>query len=197
MLINTQFILASSSKSRYKMLKQLNLNFLSLNPICDESLIKKNLKNNKASHVAKILAKAKAQSISEIHPKKMVLGCDTVLVFQNKLINKAQNLNEAYIKIKKLSGKKHKIISAISICKNKKQIWSCHQTSFVTLRKLNKNNIDNYLKKTGKQILNSVGCYQVELLGPTIIENIKGDFFNVMGFPLFPFLKFINSQELH
>ena len=49
---------------------------------------------------------------------------------------------------------------------------------------------------TGKQILNSVGCYQVELLGPTIIENIKGDFFNVMGFPLFPFLKFIQSQRV-
>ncbi len=177
------------------MLKQLNLNFLRISPACDEELIKKNLKKNKAFHVAKTLAKAKAQSVSQKHPKKTIVGCDTVLVFQNKIINKASNLNEAYIKIKKLSGKKHKIISAVSICKNNKQVWSCHQTSFVTLRSLNKKNIDNYLKKTGKQILNSVGCYQVEMLGPTIITNIQGDFFNVMGFPLFPFLKFINSYK--
>ena len=195
MLINTQFILASSSKSRYKILKKLNLNFSTKRPACDEEKIKKNLKKTKSFQIAKHLAKAKAQSISQKHPKEIVVGCDTVLVFQNKIINKAKNLNEAFMKIKKLSGKKHKIISAVSVCKNNKQIWSYHQTSIVSLRQLNKNNIEDYLKKTGKQILNSVGCYQVELLGPAIIENIKGDFFNVMGFPLFPFLKFIKSQR--
>ena len=195
MLINTQFILASSSKSRYKILKKLNLNFSTKRPACDEEKIKKSLKKTKSFQIAKHLARAKAQSISQKYPKEIVVGCDTVLVFQNKIINKAKNLNEAFMKIKKLSGKKHKIISAVSVCKNNKQIWSYHQTSIVSLRQLNKNNIEDYLKKTGKQILNSVGCYQVELLGPTIIENIKGDFFNVMGFPLFPFLKFIQSQR--
>ena len=195
MFINTKFILASSSKSRYKILKNLNLNFSTIKPVCDEEKIKKNLKKIKSFQTAKYLARAKAQSISQKHPKEIIVGCDTVLVFQNKIINKAKNLNEAFMKIKKLSGKKHKIISAVSVCKNNKQIWSYHQTSIVSLRQLNKNNIEDYLKKTGKQILSSVGCYQVELLGPTIIENIKGDLFNVMGFPLFPFLKFMQSKR--
>ena len=196
MLINTKFILASSSKSRYKILKKLNLNFSSTKPLCDEEKIKKKLKKNKNLQIVKHLARAKAKSISQKHPKEIVVGCDTVLVFQNEIINKAKSLNQAFMKIKKLSGKKHKIISAVSVCKNNKQIWSYHQTSIVTLRQLNKNNIEDYLKKNGKEILNSVGCYQVELLGPTIIENIKGDFFNVMGFPLFPFLKFMQSQRI-
>ena len=195
MLINTQFILASSSKSRFKTLKNLNLNFSTMKPLCNEEEIKKSLKKTKSFQIAKHLAKAKAQSISQKYSKEMVVGCDTVLVFQNEIINKAKNLNEAFMKIKKLSGKKHKIISAVSVCKNNKQIWSYHQTSIVSLRQLNKNNIEDYLKKTGKQILSSVGCYQVELLGPTIIENIKGDLFNVMGFPLFPFLKFMQSKR--
>ncbi len=196
MLINTQFILASSSKSRYKILKKLNLNFSTIRPVCDEEKLKRKLNKNKGFQIAKHLAKAKAQSISQKYPREIVVGCDTVLVFQNKTINKAKNLNEAFIKIKKLSGKKHKIVSAVSVCKNNKQIWSYHQTSIVCLRQLNKDNIDDYLKKNGKQILNSVGCYQVESLGPTIIENIKGDFFNVMGFPLFPFLKFMQGQRV-
>ena len=196
MLINTQFILASSSKSRFKTLKNLNLNFSTIKPLCNEEEIKKSLKKTKSFQIAKHLAKAKAQSISQKYSKEMVVGCDTVLVFQNEIINKAKNLNEAFMKIKKLSGQKHKIISAASVCRNNKQIWSFHQTSIVSLRKLNKNNIEDYLKESGKKILNSVGCYQVELLGPTIIENIKGDFFNVMGFPLFPFLKFMQSQEV-
>ena len=51
--------------------------------------------------------------------------------------------------------------------------------------------IDDYLIKSGKQILDCVGCYQIEKAGPNIIENIKGDFFNVMGFPLFSFLLFL------
>ena len=158
---------------------------------------KKKSKKKQSLSSSKNISKAKAQSVSQTQPNKTVVGCDTILVFQNKIINKAKNIKEATLKIKKLSGKKHKIISAISICKNNKQLWSCHQTSFITLRKLTKKDIDYYLKKTGNQVLNSVGCYQVELMGPTIIENIKGDFFNVMGFPLFPFLKFIKTKELH
>ena len=51
-----------------------------------------------------------------------------------------------------------------------------------------------YLKKTGKNILSSVGCYQVEKLGPQIIKSINGDFFNVLGFPLFPFLTFLSKR---
>ena len=48
--------------------------------------------------------------------------------------------------------------------------------------------------KTGKNILSSVGCYQVEKLGPQIIKSINGDFFNVLGFPLFPFLTFLSTR---
>ena len=50
------------------------------------------------------------------------------------------------------------------------------RNNHVKIRKLNSVQIDNYLKQAGKQILGSVGCYQVESLGPNIIEDIKGDF---------------------
>ena len=63
------------------------------------------------------------------------------------------------------------------------------------LKKLTDKQIDEYLKKTGKQVLLSVGCYQAEKLGPQIIKSIKGDFFNVLGFPLFPFLSFMSNSK--
>ena len=47
----------------------------------------------------------------------------------------------------------------------------------------------------GNNILNTVGCYQIEKLGPNIIQNIEGDFFNVMGFPIFKFLTFLKEYE--
>ena len=100
---------------------------------------------------------------------------------------------DAKKKILKLSGGKHQIISSASICLNNKQIWSKQQTSTITLKKLNNEQVDNYLKETGKSVLSSVGCYQAEKLGPQIIKSIKGDFFNVLGFPLFPFLVFLSK----
>ena len=65
----------------------------------------------------------------------------------------------------------------------------------VEIRKLTTKQIEGYLKKSGKQILQSVGCYQLEALGPQIIKDIKGDFFNVMGLPLFKLLKFVFNEQ--
>ena len=198
MFINKKFILASSSKSRYKILKQNNLNFLRKKPNCNEELIKKELnkKNKSPIQIVKYLAKEKAKSVTPYNTNQLVVGCDTVIVFHNIIINKAITFKVAQKKIKKLAGKEHDVVSAISIFKNKKQIWSCSQKTKVRIRNLSMNEINHYLKKSGKQILQSAGCYQIESLGPNIIENIKGDYFNVMGFPLFPFLKFLKKINI-
>lgn len=76
-----------------------------------------------------------------------------------------------------------------------KEVWKSSQKTKVKIRKLTDKEVDEYLLKTGKQILSSVGCYQAESLGPNIIEDIKGDLFNVMGFPLFPFLNFLKNYN--
>ena len=99
-------------------------------------------------------------------------------------------------KILKLSGKKHIIISSICVFKNKKQIWTHTQSTNIEIRKLENKEVESYLKLCGKSVLNSVGCYHIESLGPHIIKNIEGDFFNVMGFPLFPFLNFLKKFKI-
>ena len=196
-MLRKNFLLASNSASRYKLLKNAGLNFIKTTPLCNEEQIKTKLLGLKINkqNLSKHLAKEKALSVSKKNKNKLVVGADTVIIFQNEIINKANNLNDAKKKLKKLSGKSHKIISAASVCYRGKQIWSTQQQSTVLLRRLNNKQIDDYLKKTGKQILSSVGCYQIEKLGPQIIKLIKGDFFNVLGFPLFPFLLFLYDKE--
>lgn len=191
-----KFLLASKSSSRSRLLKNAGLAFQTAIPNCDEGRIKAQLLKSKISikNLAKHLAREKAMSVSN-KTNNLVVGSDTIIIFQNTLINKAKNLSQAKSKLKKLSGKKHKIISAVSVCHKEKQIWSAQQESTITLRKLSTDQIDHYLKKTGKEILSSVGCYQAEKLGPQIIKSIKGDFFNVLGFPLFPFLSFLYNRE--
>ena len=196
MVLNRQFILASNSASRKKLLKNAGLSFFTKSPLCDEDYIKDQLlkKNINKKKLPKLLAEAKALSISKKKTKHLVVGSDTIILFKNKIINKAKTIDEAKIKLQKLSGKKHQIISGVSVCLNNKEVWSYQQTSTIYMKTLNQKQINTYLKKTGKNILSSVGCYQVEKLGPQIIKSINGDFFNVLGFPLFPFLTFLSKR---
>ncbi len=195
MFLNKSFILASNSTSRYRLLKNAGLNFTTTPPLCNEDQIKSQLikKSINKKTLPKLLAKEKALSVSLKKPNQLVVGSDTIIILNNTIINKAKTLEEAKKKLQKLSGKKHQIISGVSVCYKKKQIWSSQQTSTIQIKKLNQKQINNYLKKTGKQILSSAGCYQAENLGPHIIKSINGDFFNVLGFPLFPFLSFLSK----
>lgn len=196
MPLKKQFILASNSASRKKLLNSVGLNFLSEKPLCNEEDIKTQLlkKNINKKRLPKLLAQAKALSVSEKKTKYLVVGSDTIIFLNNEIINKAKTMDEAKKKLLKLSGKKHQIISGVSVCFNNKQIWSCQQISTIHMRSLNQKQIKTYLKQNGEDILSSVGCYQAEKLGPQIIRSINGDFFNVLGFPLFPFLTFLSKR---
>ena len=194
MFFNKPFILASNSSSRFNLLKNAGLSFTKIKPLCNEELLKKQYSNKiRITNLPKLLAKEKAKSVSTKKPNKLVVGSDTIIIFKNKTVNKARTIDEARKKLKKLSGKKHQIISAASVCLNEKEIWHFKQISTIELRELTDQQINKYLKKTGSDILSSVGCYQVERLGPQIIKSIRGDLFNVLGFPLFPFLNFLSK----
>jgi septum formation protein len=199
MVFNNKFILASSSISRSNILKNCGLSFIKIIPICNEEEIKKKMLKKKLS-AAKIslgLARLKSQSVSLIKKNKLVVGSDTIINLNGKILNKAKNIKDAKTKILFMSGKSHHIYSSASIYYNNKEIWSKTQKTLIKIRNLSETEIEDYLFKAGKQILNSVGCYQLERLGPNIIKEIKGDFFNVMGFPLFPFLNFLKNYKIN
>ena len=198
MIFNTKFVLASTSKSRYFILKNTGLSFYKRAPLCDENKLKKELliKKNTPKKISLELARSKALSVSKKIKNKLIVGSDTDIFINKKILNKAKNLREAKNKIKFMAGKKHSIYSSASVFYNKKEIWNTTQKTTVKLRKLTNNEINMYLSNTGKKILSSVGCYQIEMGGANIIEGIKGDYFNVMGFPLFPFLNFLKRINI-
>ena len=125
-----------------------------------------------------------------------MIGSDTIIDLNNKVVEKAKNIKEAKKKLNKLSGNKHNIYSSAAAYYKNKLVWKTTQKTTVKVRNLKRKEINEYLKKTDKSILLSVGCFQIEKEGPNIIENIKGDFFNVMGFPLFPFLLFLKKFNM-
>ena len=197
MLFNNKFILASSSSSRFKMLKNNKLHFSKVAPVCDEYSIKKKMILKKTPHkkISLELARSKSESVSQKKKNILVLGSDTIISFQGKVLSKSKSLKEAKKTILNFSGKKHNIYSSASVFFNSQEVWNATQKSIIKIRKLTEFDVDSYLEKNGKKILSSIGCYQAESLGPNIIESIEGDFFNVLGLPLFPFLLFLNGYK--
>ena len=108
MLLNKQFILASNSASRKSLLKNAGLSFFTEKPLCDEEYIKDQLlkKSTNKKNLPKLLAKEKALSVSKKNKKHLVVGSDTIIFLNNKIINKAKTTEEAKKKLQKLSGKK-------------------------------------------------------------------------------------------
>ena len=198
MFTNIEFILASKSKSRLNILKANKLNFFQRIPTCKEEFLKnKKIKDGLSlEKISLFLAKEKAKSVAKNNLKILVVGSDTTIIFRGKIVGKALNKKEAKIKLKKLSGQTHAIHSSAVAYFNNKLVWQNTQKTLVKIRKLTDIEIKKYLKSCKKDILHSVGCYQIEENGPNIIENIRGDFFNVMGFPLFPFLIFLKKFNI-
>jgi len=194
-----KIILASSSQSRKKIFKNVGLNFFSISPKINEEKekrkIKKNIKKIRAKEISKKLCQLKCKSVSNLFKNYLVVGCDTMIEHKKKNIDKAKNIQEAIKKILLLSGDSHFIYTSICVYKEQKKIWEHTEKTKVFIKSLTKKEAENYIKKCGKQILNSVGCYQAEKMGPQIFSKIEGDFYNVLGFPIIPFINFLSKRK--
>ncbi len=175
--IYKQIILASASPRRKELLNKHNFNFeVAPSSVEEESssldCVKTAIDN----------AKLKALDIAKKFPNKVVLGSDTIVVLENKLFGKPKNLDEAKLMLASLQGRTHSVFTAIAIVLNSKNILeTAVDESKVTFKKMNSCDIENYLQKVN--VLDKAGAYAAQEFGELIIENINGDFENVMGLP--------------
>jgi len=192
-----KILLASTSQARKKILRNAGVNFYSKTPKVDERKLKKIYKNKKFKtiKITKELARQKCQSIKN-NSGVIVVGCDTMIDINGVYFDKAKNLRSAKKILKKLSGKKHLIYTSLYVSKNNMKIWTHTEKTTIFIRKLREEEINYYLKKNGKKILTSAGCYQAEKMGPYVFSKIKGDFYNVMGFPIIQFLNFLQKHNV-
>lgn len=185
-----RLILASESPSRRAMLKNAGVSFDAIPAHIDEEVIKDSVlaEGGKPRDVADILAEMKAVALSRQHPEAYVLGSDQVLVFENTLMSKAANINEAKTHLIQMSGKTHSLIAAAVIAINGQAIWRGIEKAELTMRPLSESDVDRYLDDVGDSILSSVGCYHIEGKGAQLFEQVKGDYFTILGLPLFKVL---------
>ncbi len=151
------------------------------------------LENAEFKTIASELAKEKARTVSSYFPDKYILGADQVLVLNNEIINKAQNLEEAQEILERMRGKKHELITASTIFREEKILWSDTVCSNLVVRPFSNQFLENYIKNTGPNILNSVGCYALEDKGLQLFDQVCGDYFSILGLPMLSLLKYLRS----
>ena len=190
-----KIILASKSKVRKKILNQNNINCEMVPANVDEEQIKESLlkKNATPRIISKNLAELKANKISEKKPNELVLGADSVIDLNGKLISKPTNRDEALDILQKLSGQKHQLISSVCISKNGSMIWNFTDASTLIMKQLNSDEIKSYLAKIRDKELYAYGVYQIEADGRSLFSKIEGDKNTIMGLPVKQIKEYLNT----
>jgi len=181
-----KIILASKSGVRKKILNQNGIECEVLPSNIDEGQIKESLLKEEASPeiISKNLAELKANKISEKNPNQLVLGADSVIDLKGELISKPSSRDEAFNILKKLNGQKHQLISSVCISKNGSMIWNFTDSSILTMKQLNSDEIKSYLLKIKDKELYAYGVYQIEADGRSLFSKIEGDEDTIMGLPV-------------
>jgi len=178
-VFNSEYILASKSPRRKKLLKQLGLNFKS-----SHSNIQEIENDNNPFRSVKENSKRKANYVSQKFINKIIIGADTVVVINKKVIHKPKNLSEAKRFLQELSGRKHIVYTGVYIINqtSKKEIFGLEKT-IVEFRKIPESEIHYYVNN--HKPLDKAGAYGIQDdFGCLFVKRIIGDYYNVVGLPL-------------
>lgn len=174
-------VLASGSPRRRELLEKFNIETIIEKPIIEEKFHT----NNRAENIAMALAFEKAYKISQNYNNgEIILGADTLVVCNGKILGKPESEKEAINMLKALSGKEHMVITGLAVLKagtNLKIID--YEKTYVKFRKLDGNIIKSYIA-TG-EYMDKAGSYGIQDIGSVLVEGIKGCYFNVIGLPLY------------
>lgn len=156
----------------------------------DEQAIKSDgIKDQKTPEdIALSLARAKATRIFDDQSDALVLGCDQILVCEDKLYDKPVDLDEAKSHIRQFRGKSHRLISALALIQEARPLWTNVDTATLVMRDVSDDYIEDYVRTEGDSILSSVGAYRLEGRGIQLFDDIIGNYFTILGLPLLPLL---------
>lgn len=179
-----KLILASSSPQRKKILKDAGYKFEIVRPKISETISGK-----KPSQIVKSLAVKKANAVNR---KGIIIGADTIVVLDAEIIGKPKNKNEARKILRKLSGSEHFVYTGVAVLDTagKKHIVDYEKTA-VRFRKLSEKNIKTVCGK----YLDKAGAYSIQSKDDRFVKSIKGDYLNVVGFPLKKFRKMLKKLQ--
>lgn len=183
-----RLILASKSAARRAMLEGAGVAFTVQVADVDEDALKDRHDPADAAGLAVELARAKALAVSRRDGDAWVLGADQTLAFDGGLVSKARSLDEARARLAAMRGRAHHLHSGAALAHNGQVVWSGVDTAEMRVRDFSDAFLDAYLAAEGDELLHCVGSYRLEGMGSQLFDAVDGDYFTVLGLPLWPVL---------
>lgn len=176
-MFNEKIILASASPRRKELLS-LILDDFEIIPSGAEEIIPEGLD---VFDVAEYLAKIKAVDISEKYNNSLVIGADTCVIIDNKILGKPADKTDAKNMISMLSGKVHYVVTGCCIVNNG-NVQTFKEITEVEFLPLSDSEINDYINTD--EPYDKAGGYGIQGKGSLLIKKINGDYFNVVGLPV-------------
>jgi septum formation protein len=174
-----RIVLASGSPRRRELVKMIGLEFELAVPEIHEGSVP----TSRPSSFVVELALAKALSLAHKFPNAVILGADTVVVLDGRVLGKPRDLRDARTMLHTLSGKTHMVYTGLALVDVPTGLReTCCEKSLVTMTDITDEEIDSYLA-TGEP-MDKAGSYGIQGFGAVFIKHIDGCFFNVMGLPV-------------
>ncbi len=187
--------LASKSASRTALLRAAGVDFDTADSGVDEGATKGRILIEGPKAVAEALAREKALAVAG-RTTGLVIGADQTLDLAGELYDKAASMGEARERLQTFRGRTHQLHSAVAVAEDDQIVWAETVSATLVMRRFSDAWLDGYLERAGPQVLGSVGCYQLEGEGVQLFESIDGDYFTILGLPLFGLLRFLRHRGI-
>ncbi|EMS74167.1 Maf family protein [Ruminiclostridium cellobioparum] len=176
-----KIILASASPRRQQLLTQMGLGFT----VSPSNVIEVMDRNLESHQVAVSLARQKCVNIAtQTKHDSLVIGADTIVVKDNKLLGKPKDEQEAFEMLKNLNGEWHEVVTGVCLCRTSDMKTLCEfETTRVKIAKKSEEFLLAYIAT--KEPFDKAGAYGIQGYGSLLVEKIEGDYFNVMGLPIY------------
>lgn len=187
-----KLVLASTSKFKNEILDKVGLNHSQINSDFEE------LSSNKDNvyQYVKDLSYGKAKSIEDKVDKAIILGIDTVVLSDNKILEKPNNKEEAKANLKNSSGKTTSVITGITLInKYTNEIVQDFQETKITLDEISDEDIEYYINNEPGVMFSS--GFIVETIVSNFIKNINGSFYNILGVPVEKIYEHLLDWNIH
>jgi len=174
-----RIVLASGSPRRRELVRMIGLKFELAVPLVKEA----GSIYAKPSALVTKLALAKAVSLAHKFPDALILGADTIVVLDGKILGKPRNRSEAGAMLRTLSGRTHTVYTGLALVDVPTGFRETgYEKSLVSMKNISPAEIRDYLA-TGEP-MDKAGSYGIQGFGAVFIKHINGCFFNVMGLPV-------------
>ena len=176
-----RIILASASPRRKELLSQIIGNKFQ---VCSSSYAEEDIEKFEPDQLVRHHSLEKARDVARNYTDTLIISADTVVAIEGEVLGKPESKDDARMMLLKLSGRRIQVITGLTLLDTEKnENMTESETTDVWFGELTEDEIDAYIR-TGEPF-GKAGSFAIQGIGALLVERIEGDFFNVVGLPLF------------